>query len=76
MYNPISHLDDCNLNHYNLQLSIYMYIIKTDENSRADAIIIFPKLITPQITTNFIFIQIILIKSNNVFNQPIRSKYY
>jgi hypothetical protein len=28
MYNPISHLDDCNLNHYNLQLSIYMYIIK------------------------------------------------
>ena len=28
MYNPISHLDDCNLNHYNLQLSIYAYIIK------------------------------------------------
>ena len=28
MYKPISHLDDCNLNHYNLQLSIYVYIIK------------------------------------------------
>jgi len=28
MYNPLSHLDDCNLNHYNLQLSIYAYIIK------------------------------------------------
>jgi hypothetical protein len=24
---PVAHLDDCNLNHYNLQLSIYMYII-------------------------------------------------
>jgi len=28
MYNPVGHLDDCNLNHYNLQLSIYAYIIK------------------------------------------------
>ena len=28
MYNPISHLDDCNLKHYNLQLSLYAYIIK------------------------------------------------
>ena len=28
MYNPISHLDDCHLNHYTLQLSIYAYIIK------------------------------------------------
>jgi len=27
MFNPVSHLDDCNLNHYNLQLSLYMYII-------------------------------------------------
>jgi ATP-dependent exoDNAse (exonuclease V) beta subunit len=27
MYKPVSHLDDCNLMHYNLQLSIYMYII-------------------------------------------------
>lgn len=27
MLNPVSHLDDCNLNHYNLQLSLYMYII-------------------------------------------------
>jgi hypothetical protein len=24
---PLSHLDDCNLNHYTIQLSIYMYII-------------------------------------------------
>ena len=28
MYHPVLHLDDCNLNHYNLQLSIYAYIIK------------------------------------------------
>ena len=28
MYHPVSHLDDCNLMHYNLQLSIYAYIIK------------------------------------------------
>ena len=28
MFNPVSHLDDCNLNHYNLQLSLYAYIIK------------------------------------------------
>ena len=28
MYNPVSHLDDCNLKHYNLQLSLYAYIIK------------------------------------------------
>ena len=27
MKQPVSHLDDCNLNHYNLQLSIYMYMI-------------------------------------------------
>ncbi len=27
MLGPVSHLDDCNLMHYNLQLSIYMYII-------------------------------------------------
>ena len=27
MYNPLSHLDDCNLNHYTIQLSLYMYII-------------------------------------------------
>jgi hypothetical protein len=24
---PVSHMDDCNLNHYNLQLSIYMYMM-------------------------------------------------
>lgn len=28
MFNPVNHLDDCNLNHYNLQLSIYAYIVK------------------------------------------------
>lgn len=27
MLYPLSHLDDCNLNHYTIQLSIYMYII-------------------------------------------------
>lgn len=27
MNKPLSHLDDCNLNHYALQLSIYMYMI-------------------------------------------------
>jgi hypothetical protein len=27
MLPPLQHLDDCNYNHYNLQLSIYMYII-------------------------------------------------
>jgi hypothetical protein len=28
MFAPVHHLDDCNLNHYTLQLSIYAYIIK------------------------------------------------
>ena len=27
MYAPVNHLDDCHLKHYNLQLSLYMYII-------------------------------------------------
>jgi ATP-dependent exoDNAse (exonuclease V) beta subunit len=27
MNQPVSHLDDCNLNHYTLQLSIYLYMI-------------------------------------------------
>ena len=27
MLDPVSHLDDCNFNHYALQLSVYMYII-------------------------------------------------
>lgn len=27
MLKPVGHLDDCNLNHYTLQLSLYMYII-------------------------------------------------
>jgi hypothetical protein len=26
MLGPVSHLDDCNFNHYNLQLSMYMYM--------------------------------------------------
>jgi len=28
LYKPVNHLDDCNIKHYNLQLSIYAYIIK------------------------------------------------
>jgi len=24
---PVSHIEDCNLKHYNLQLSLYMYIV-------------------------------------------------
>jgi hypothetical protein len=28
MYKPVNNLDDCNLKHYNLQLSLYVYIIK------------------------------------------------
>lgn len=28
MFNPVNYLDDCNLNHYNLQMSLYAYIIK------------------------------------------------
>jgi len=28
MFKPVGHLDDCNLNHYSLQLSLYAYIIK------------------------------------------------
>jgi hypothetical protein len=27
MASPLTHLDDCNLNHYTLQLSLYLYII-------------------------------------------------
>jgi hypothetical protein len=27
MNHPLNHLDDCNLNHYALQLSIYLFII-------------------------------------------------
>jgi hypothetical protein len=41
MLGPVSHLDDCNLNHYNLQLSIYMYIIlKHNPNLKAGKLII------------------------------------
>ena len=41
MMNPVAHLDDCNLNHYNLQLSIYMYIIlKHNPNLKAGNLII------------------------------------
>ena len=28
MFKPVNALDDCNINHYNLQLSLYAYIIK------------------------------------------------
>ena len=28
MYNPVNNLDDCNFQHYNLQMSLYAYIIK------------------------------------------------
>lgn len=27
MLTPLTHLDDCNMNHYNIQLSLYMFII-------------------------------------------------
>lgn len=38
---PVSHLDDCNLNHYNLQLSIYMYmILKHNPNLKPGKLII------------------------------------
>ena len=41
MLGPVSHMDDCNLNHYNLQLSIYMYIIlKHNPNLKAGKLII------------------------------------
>tara|TARA_R110000765_G_scaffold357274_1_gene447375 strand:+ start:2314 stop:3147 length:834 start_codon:yes stop_codon:yes gene_type:complete len=28
MFNPVNNLDECNLSHYNLQMSLYAYIIK------------------------------------------------
>lgn len=38
---PVSHLDDCNLNHYNLQLSIYMYMmLKHNPKLRAGSLVI------------------------------------
>ena len=41
MLGPLSHLDDCNLNHYNIQLSIYMYIIlKHNPNLKPGKVII------------------------------------
>ena len=41
MQHPVSHLDDCNFNHYALQLSIYMYIIlKHNRKLRAGKIYI------------------------------------
>lgn len=41
MLDPVSHLDDCNLNHYALQLSLYMYIIlKHNPRMRAGKMII------------------------------------
>jgi len=41
MLGPLAHLDDCNLNHYNIQLSIYMYIIlKHNPNLKPGKLII------------------------------------
>jgi hypothetical protein len=41
MLDPVSHLDDCNLNHYALQLSLYMYmILKHNPRMRAGKMII------------------------------------
>ena len=41
MLSPLNHLDDCNLNHYAIQLSIYMYIIiKHNPKLRAGKLII------------------------------------
>ena len=41
MYKPLSHLDDCNLMHYSLQLSIYMYIIlKHNPKLKAGSLIV------------------------------------
>lgn len=41
MYKPLSHLDDCNLNHYNIQLSLYMYImLKHNPKLKAGKLII------------------------------------
>jgi len=38
---PVSHMDDCNLNHYNLQLSLYMYMmLKHNPKLRAGEMII------------------------------------
>ena len=38
---PLSHLDDCNYNHYSLQLSLYMYIIlKHNPNLRPGKLIL------------------------------------
>lgn len=38
---PVSHMDDCNLNHYNLQLSLYMYMmLKHNPKLRAGDMII------------------------------------
>lgn len=41
MYKPLSHLDDCNLSHYNIQLSLYMYImLKHNPKLKAGKLII------------------------------------
>ena len=34
-------------------MPLYIYIIKTEENNKAELIIMFPKLIIPQTITNF-----------------------
>jgi hypothetical protein len=41
MLGPLSHLEDCNYNHYNIQLSIYMYmILKHNPNLKPGNIVI------------------------------------
>jgi hypothetical protein len=55
---PVSHLDDCNLNHYALQLSMYMFIILKHN----------PKLLPGNITIHHILFQE---AGRDRFNNPI-----
>ena len=34
MYNPVNHLDDCNLKHYNLTIEFYMLILLKKHNPK------------------------------------------
>jgi hypothetical protein len=58
MSSPVSHLDDCNLNHYALQLSMYMFIILKHN----------PKLLPGNITIHHILFQE---AGRDRFNNPI-----
>jgi hypothetical protein len=58
MFPPVSHLDDCNLNHYTLQLSMYMFIILKHN----------PKLLPGNITIHHILFQE---AGRDRFNNPI-----